>query len=67
MLDGGARVLIVDDHVMLRESMRVALELAGNDVVAKPPTGTRHSGSSSRSFRPWSSWTCRFPVRTAPR
>jgi hypoxanthine phosphoribosyltransferase len=28
-VDGGARVLIVDDHVMLRESMRVALELAG--------------------------------------
>ncbi len=38
-MDGGARVLIVDDHVMLRESMRVALELAGNDVVGEAGDG----------------------------
>src|SRR2546423_14524486 len=38
-VDGGARVLIVDDHVMLRESMRVALELAGNDVVGEAGDG----------------------------
>ena len=25
-MNGGARVLIVDDHVMLRESMRVAVD-----------------------------------------
>jgi two-component system, NarL family, response regulator YdfI len=38
-VDGGARVLIVDDHVMLRESMRVALELVGNDVVGEAGDG----------------------------
>src|SRR5436190_10176290 len=38
-VDGGTRVLIVDDHVMLRESMRVALELAGNDVVGEAGDG----------------------------
>jgi two-component system, NarL family, response regulator YdfI len=38
-VDGGARVLIVDDHVMLRESMRVALELAGDDVVGEAGDG----------------------------
>jgi two-component system, NarL family, response regulator DegU len=38
-LDGGARVLIVDDHVMLRESMRVALELAAIDVVGEAGDG----------------------------
>jgi DNA-binding NarL/FixJ family response regulator len=38
-VDGGARVLIVDDHVMLRESMRVALELAGIDVVGEAGDG----------------------------
>jgi len=38
-VDGGARVLIVDDHVMLRESMRVALELAGNDVIGEAGDG----------------------------
>src|SRR6266487_5226079 len=38
-VDGGARVLIVDDHVMLRESMRVALELAGHDVVGEAGDG----------------------------
>ena len=38
-VDGGARVLIVDDHVMLRESMRVALELAGNEVVGEAGDG----------------------------
>jgi DNA-binding NarL/FixJ family response regulator len=38
-VDGGARVLIVDDHAMLRESMRVALELAGNDVVGEAGDG----------------------------
>ena len=38
-MDGGARVLIVDDHVMLRESMRVALGLAGIDVVGEAGDG----------------------------
>jgi len=38
-VDGGARVLIVDDHVMLRESMRVALELAGNYVIGEAGDG----------------------------
>ena len=38
-MDGGARGLIVDDHVMLRESMRVALELADNDVVGEAGDG----------------------------
>jgi DNA-binding NarL/FixJ family response regulator len=38
-VDGGARVLIVDDHVMLRESMRVALELAAIDVVGEAGDG----------------------------
>jgi len=38
-VDGGARVLIVDDHVMLRESMRVALELSGIDVVGEAGDG----------------------------
>ena len=38
-VDGGTRVLIVDDHVMLRESMRVALELGGNDVVGEAGDG----------------------------
>ena len=38
-MDGGARVLIVDDHVMLRESMRVALELSGIDVVGEAGDG----------------------------
>jgi DNA-binding NarL/FixJ family response regulator len=38
-VNGGARVLIVDDHVMLRESMRVALELAGHDVVGEAGDG----------------------------
>jgi DNA-binding NarL/FixJ family response regulator len=38
-LDGEARVLIVDDHVMLRESMRVALELAAIDVVGEAGDG----------------------------
>jgi DNA-binding NarL/FixJ family response regulator len=38
-VDGGARVLIVDDHVMLRESMRVALELGGHQVVGEAGDG----------------------------
>jgi DNA-binding NarL/FixJ family response regulator len=38
-LDGGARVLIVDDHAMLRDAMRVALELAGHDVVGEAGDG----------------------------
>ena len=38
-MDGGARVLIVDDHVMLRDAMRVALELAGHDVVGEAGDG----------------------------
>jgi DNA-binding NarL/FixJ family response regulator len=38
-VDGGARVLIVDDHVMLRESIRVALELAGIDVAGEAGDG----------------------------
>ena len=38
-MDGGARVLIVDDHAMLRESMRVALELAAIDVVGEAGDG----------------------------
>jgi DNA-binding NarL/FixJ family response regulator len=38
-VDGGARVLIVDDHVMLRESMRVALELAAIDVIGEAGDG----------------------------
>jgi hypothetical protein len=49
-------VLIVDDHVMLRDAMLVALELAGHDV-ARPGTGTRRAVSSRSSDRPWSSWT----------
>jgi len=39
ILGGEARVLIVDDHVMLRESMRVALELAAIDVVGEAGDG----------------------------
>jgi DNA-binding NarL/FixJ family response regulator len=38
-LDGGRRVLIVDDHAMLREAMRIALELAGHDVVGEAGNG----------------------------
>jgi DNA-binding NarL/FixJ family response regulator len=38
-LDGKARVLIVDDHVMLREAMQVALELAGHEVVGEAGDG----------------------------
>ncbi len=38
-LDGGTRVLIVDDHAMLRDAMRVALELAGHDVIGEAGNG----------------------------
>jgi DNA-binding NarL/FixJ family response regulator len=42
-LDGGARVLIVDDHIMLRDAMRVALELGGHDVVGEAGDGNEAS------------------------
>jgi DNA-binding NarL/FixJ family response regulator len=38
-LDGGARVLIVDDHALLRDAIRVALELAGHEVVGEAGDG----------------------------
>lgn len=38
-MDGGTRVLIVDDHAMLRDAMRVALELAGHEVVGEAGDG----------------------------
>ena len=38
-MDGGARVLIVDDHAMLRDATRVALELGGHDVVGEAANG----------------------------
>ena len=38
-MDGGTRVLIVDDHAMLRDAMRAALELAGHDVVGEAGDG----------------------------
>jgi DNA-binding NarL/FixJ family response regulator len=41
ILDGGARVLIVDDHAMLRDAMRAALELAGHDVVGEAGDGNQ--------------------------
>jgi DNA-binding NarL/FixJ family response regulator len=36
---GGARVLIVDDHALLRDSIRVALELGGHEVVGEAGDG----------------------------
>jgi two-component system, NarL family, response regulator DegU len=39
-LDGGARVLIVDDHALLRDAIRVALELAGHEVVGEAGDGS---------------------------
>ena len=38
-MDSGTRVLIVDDHAMLRDAMRVALELAGHEVVGEAGDG----------------------------
>jgi DNA-binding NarL/FixJ family response regulator len=38
-LDGGTRVLIVDDHALLRNAIRVALELAGHDIVGEAGDG----------------------------
>jgi two-component system, NarL family, response regulator DegU len=38
-LDGGARVLIVDDHALLRDAIRVALELGGHEVVGEAGDG----------------------------
>jgi DNA-binding NarL/FixJ family response regulator len=38
-LDGGARVLIVDDHALLRDAIRVALELAGHEIVGEAGDG----------------------------
>jgi DNA-binding NarL/FixJ family response regulator len=38
-LDGGVRVLIVDDHAMLRDAIRVALELAGHEVIGEAGDG----------------------------
>jgi two-component system, NarL family, response regulator DegU len=38
-LDGRARVLIVDDHALLRDAIRVALELAGNEIVGEAGDG----------------------------
>jgi DNA-binding NarL/FixJ family response regulator len=38
-LDGGARVLIVDDHALLRDAIRVAIELAGHEVVGEAGDG----------------------------
>jgi DNA-binding NarL/FixJ family response regulator len=43
-LDGGARVLIVDDHAMLRDAIRVALELGGHEVVGE-------AGDGNEAFR----------------
>jgi DNA-binding NarL/FixJ family response regulator len=40
--DGRARVLIVDDHALLRDALRVALELGGHDVVGE--AGDGHEG-----------------------
>jgi DNA-binding NarL/FixJ family response regulator len=42
-LDVGTRVLIVDDHIMLRDAMRVALELAGHEVVGEAGDGNEAS------------------------
>lgn len=36
---GGARVLIVDDHALLRDSIGVALDLAGHEVVGEAGDG----------------------------
>ena len=38
-LDGAARVLLVDDHALLRDAIRVALELAGHEVVGEASDG----------------------------
>jgi DNA-binding NarL/FixJ family response regulator len=38
-LGGGARVLIVDDHALLRDAIRVALELGGHEVVGEAGDG----------------------------
>jgi DNA-binding NarL/FixJ family response regulator len=38
-LDGGARVVIVDDHALLRDAIRVALELAGHEIVGEARDG----------------------------
>ena len=38
-MDGGARVLIVDDHALLRDAIRVALELAGHEIVGEAGDG----------------------------
>jgi DNA-binding NarL/FixJ family response regulator len=38
-LDGVARVVIVDDHALLRDAIRVALELAGHEVVGEAGDG----------------------------
>jgi DNA-binding NarL/FixJ family response regulator len=50
-LDGGTRVLIVDDHVMLRDAMRLALELAGHDVVGEAGDGN-HALRLAEELRP---------------
>jgi len=38
-VDGRARVLIVDDHALLRDAIRVALELAGHEVIGEAGDG----------------------------
>lgn len=42
--DATARVLIVDDHAMLRDALRAALELSGHDVVGEAGDGREAIG-----------------------
>jgi DNA-binding NarL/FixJ family response regulator len=39
-MGGRSRVLLVDDHAMLREAIRVALELADHEVVGETGNGS---------------------------
>ncbi len=52
------RVLIVDDHAMVRRGMRDFLALHDDlEVVGRPSTGRARSMPPRRSGPTWSSWT----------
>ncbi len=58
MADKPIRVLLVDDHQVVRRGLRTFLEVQDDiEVVGRPPTATRASPGPRSSAPTWSSWT----------
>jgi len=55
------RILIVDDHTLLRSGIKLALQRMRGRVVARPATGWKASSAPNNSSRTWCCSICTCP------